>query len=858
MSSDEGSSQPRQASAKKRRLQGACDMCSDSAKMPGSKCSPCLSFNLQCTHNDPVKKRGPKSVYVAYLEGRIKTLEDELDQFKAQGSRDSAKSPRAKDHPSPEDVGSPITKLRSSPSDFHIPSQTSPDSSHTPGLSDEEDLEYLALLKHTKNLSLNVMENRFFGQSSSFAYTKNAYRVKKEVTGGDIEDSHVYKRSKFWATQPWERRPTWPEYKFPDRDLMSSLIDLYFAKVNSLLPILHAPIFQSSVQRDLHLRDEHFAATVLLVCALGSRYSDDPRVLSAPGHYLSSGWKWYEQAQTFRRSSFDPSSLYELQYHCLVTLYVHAATSITAAWTSVGSGIRFAIELGAHRRKPDGHKLTIEDELKRRAFWVLVILDRSISSFLGRPGSLREEDFDVEMPVECDDEYWDQSSFPHLAYNQPSNKPSKISAFSCLIRLCSISAFAMRTIYSIKKSRLISGVFGDQWEKRVINELDSSMRYWLFSLPEHLKWTSDRKPDGVFFSQSAYIHTMFYDTQIQIHKPFCEKAGLSPLPSAVICTESARACIDILDKHLVHEPLGMPDVVCTTYSATVTLTVDVWRSKRDGVKLESSEMIDDIRKGLNLLKSCEERWSLAGRFRDFVTDMANLSGDVSAPTDVNTQEFVIREPWNSYLQTEIGSPVQVGHFPGERTTQLQHQHGNQYQQQQLQAPPQQDPSGNRYNYQRKNELSESPTPDRSLRTPYTATHDAQELGNAYTTGRYTNAGDAQHRLEMSYARTAQAQGGYPQQPPQYGLETRTDQQAQQQQQARYVSEHDVGMSGMPGMQQQQQQQMNVSGWQNQNQGQGAYQGYSFNDLGHYVESMAYLNGFMIRQPDYSTSYQQHM
>ena len=31
-----------------------------------------------------------------------------------------------------------------------------------------------------------------------------------------------------------------------------------------------------------------------------------------------------------------------------------------------GLGLRFALELGIHRRKPEGYKLTLEDELKKR------------------------------------------------------------------------------------------------------------------------------------------------------------------------------------------------------------------------------------------------------------------------------------------------------------------------------------------------------------------------------------------------------------------------------------------------------------------------------------------------------------
>ncbi|KAJ8077946.1 Gypsy retrotransposon integrase-like protein 1 [Marasmius tenuissimus] len=729
-----------------------------------------------------------------------------------------------KDHPSPEEAGSPLSRgtLRSSSSDFHIPSRSSPARSHTPSTSDEEDLEYLALLQHTKNLSLNVMENRFFGPSSCFAHIKNAYNVKKDSTGTDLADAPNFKRSKFWASHPWERPPVWPDYKFPERELMKSLIDLYFGNVNCFLPILHRPIFESKIRQGLHIADQQFGATLLLVCALGSRFSDDPRVFSEPGQSLSSGWKWYEQVQTFRRSSFDPSSLYELQYHCLTTLYVHGASSITAAWSSVGLGIRYAIELGAHRRKPEGHKLTAEDELKRRAFWVLVILDRSISSFLGRPGSLREEDFDAELPVECDDEYWDQSSFPDVIFSQPPNKPSIITAFVTLIKLYSISAFAMRTIYSIKKSRLISGVLGDQWEKRVVSELDSSMQEWQRVLPDHLRWDPDRKQDPVFFSQSVYIHTMYHDTQIQIHKPFCDKPSLSSLPSGVICPKSAKACINILHSHLVNGPLGMPETFCAAFNAGVAILVDVWRSKRDKVKLEIAESLVDVERALGILQACEERWSLAGRFRDFLGDLARgldfPGGEL--PTPMDSQDYAVREPWNHYAtQTEPGSPVQVGHFPTtDANPRLYHQ--------------QQQPHANNGHYTETHRKSSS-TPEQSIYGSYTPTPPPDhEMGSAYPSGMPGSGyGERSAQVNMGYGRRQNEPDYVPQ--PAYGVHPRSVADLEPMPQGRYIpGQHDVqriGMATGPGMHSgQHAQQGHINGWQNQ----GGYNGYSFNDIGH--------------------------
>ena len=57
-----------------------------------------------------------------------------------------------------------------------------------------------------------------------------------------------------------------------------------------------------------------------------------------------------------------------------------------------GVGIRFAEDVGAHRRKVYSATPRVEDELWKRAFWVLVVIDRWMSASLGRPCSIQEEE----------------------------------------------------------------------------------------------------------------------------------------------------------------------------------------------------------------------------------------------------------------------------------------------------------------------------------------------------------------------------------------------------------------------------------------------------------------------------------
>ena len=73
--------------------------------------------------------------------------------------------------------------------------------------------------------------------------------------------------------------------------------------------------------------------------------------------------------------------------------------------------------------------------------------------YLTAGGRCISHSFDIDLPTECDDEYWTNPD-PEQAFKQPPGKPSKVAFFNCFVRLHQILAFAMRTIV-----RFLSFVF---------------------------------------------------------------------------------------------------------------------------------------------------------------------------------------------------------------------------------------------------------------------------------------------------------------------------------------------------------------------------------------------------------------
>ncbi|THH16874.1 hypothetical protein EW146_g3841 [Bondarzewia mesenterica] len=638
---DNGASQ----SAKKRRIQRACDICRrkkircDGGQMPGNRCSNCIAYNFDCTYNEAAKKRGPPKGYVESLETRLEKMEGLLQRLcpdadftlelganvaKESWFRDRSGSTMnatsAAPSATPRRIPSPSPMATGSGSQSH----SSPTVNAELEPSDDEYGQTKLLQEHLKELSINPLQNRFFGKSSGVRLVKTALDLKSEYSGKELEKDAFNclgsRRPEFWNLHPWERSNLESEprnFWFPEQDLLRSLVELYFDHINIFLGLLHRPTFEKALEEGLHLRDEGFGGLLLLVCANGSRFSHDRRVLlEGTELWHSCGWKYFAQVQMVRKSLLSAPCLYDLQMYSLSVLFLQGCSSPQACWTLVGVGIRLAQDVGAHRRKVYGDKLTIEDELWKRAFWLLVVLDRLMSSSLGRPCAIQEEDFDLDLPAECDDEYWTHP-VPEQAFKQPPGKPSIMSYFICFLKLNQILAFALRTIYSINKSKILLGFVGQQWEQHIVAELDSALNKWVDSVPDHLRWDPTRE-HRIFFMQSASLYSTYYHLQILIHRPFIPSPRKpSPLsfPSLAICTNAARSCSHVADVQRRRAP-GVPVPhfqVMPAFTAGIVLLLSIWGVKRSGVSIDPAKEMQDVYKCMQILKDAESRWHSAGR-----------------------------------------------------------------------------------------------------------------------------------------------------------------------------------------------------------------------------------------------------
>lgn len=141
-----------------------------------------------------------------------------------------------------------------------------------------------------------------------------------------------------------------------------------------------------------HRHDIDLARVVLLVCAVGARDCDDPRVclVSSGGgvDWGSAGWIYFSEVHQMQStvslllwhmaaqltvsalaSCLMPPKLADLQIAALTAIYLQGASRAHPAWVAVGQGLRVALNLGAHREKTYQLDSKLDMELWKRSFW---------------------------------------------------------------------------------------------------------------------------------------------------------------------------------------------------------------------------------------------------------------------------------------------------------------------------------------------------------------------------------------------------------------------------------------------------------------------------------------------------------
>jgi hypothetical protein len=156
--------------------------------------------------------------------------------------------------------------------------------------------------------------------------------------------------------------------------------------------------------------------------------------------------KFYTASRLILQDISECRDMMSLQALLFMILFLQSTSNMSDCYSFVGIALRSALRMGLHRHLSHASMTPIDDEQKRRAFHVIRQMDIYISSILGFPILLQEEDIDQLYPTEVDDEYITKQAI----LTPPHGAISYFQAFNAHARLMAILAKVIKTIYPLK------------------------------------------------------------------------------------------------------------------------------------------------------------------------------------------------------------------------------------------------------------------------------------------------------------------------------------------------------------------------------------------------------------------------
>ncbi|ETS86977.1 hypothetical protein PFICI_00805 [Pestalotiopsis fici W106-1] len=183
-----------------------------------------------------------------------------------------------------------------------------------------------------------------------------------------------------------------------------------------------------------------------MACAIGARVQQ----LTGSSHPLQP--ETYISRALETEGYLDNKNAIEMTERLLWHIMYKLRSSFTSdIWYSTGLAMRTAIDAGMHRNQHYQTLPSEEADLRRRLFWSVYVIERSVAWHLKRPVSLSDLDIDVELPAPgAFSTFLDSESGTHLEYG--ASRPLDLRVFIAIVRLSRINSQAYGRLHGTNLS----------------------------------------------------------------------------------------------------------------------------------------------------------------------------------------------------------------------------------------------------------------------------------------------------------------------------------------------------------------------------------------------------------------------
>ncbi|QQK40384.1 Fungal transcriptional regulatory protein, N-terminal [Penicillium digitatum] len=585
---------------RKRPLTVSCELC----KQRKVKCDRVQPSCGWCTRNGQLceykerKKPGLRAGYGKELEQRLDRLEDiirsqaqliEMHLLQSQSSMgpdlphagrlscSSPSEPSAAHGPSPSTVlyfNDPVSAIK-------MPSCCADMSTNSPSDSSVKNASH----NHPqRDMSTAPVVQLLHAQNAHHDYTGNESSLKVPV--------NIYSNQ--------EQSLNNPDLDLPPYDLLYALVDLYFEHINSWCPILHRRTTLDTFFGPSPL-DEADRMVLYAIVATTLRFSSDNRLND------QNRKRYHDSAkQRVVLHGLESSSVKALQALVILALDLVGSSNGPPGWKLLALITRSVVQLGlAVESKsslvtplyPSIYTLRavtlsepdcwIEEESRRRLFWMVYLLDRY--STLATAFNFALDDKDIDRKLPCKDDYFIKNQPVETRWFQCSSyradyltKAENVGSFGLYVEILGI----LSRIHVFLKRPVDIGALSDvaEWQA-TYRKLDSELTSWEFNLPaEYAYENSSRIFSGprngrALHSDWVQLHATYQTAVIRLHSSAAYPTTRSPIftPSysasqrCLLAVENILLVTRFVVEHNLLDKMGPPFAFTLWVSARLLL-----------------------------------------------------------------------------------------------------------------------------------------------------------------------------------------------------------------------------------------------------------------------------------------------
>lgn len=182
----------------------------------------------------------------------------------------------------------------------------------------------------------------------------------------------------------------------------------------------------------------------------------------------------------------DCRDLTTLQAIVFMILFLQSTAKLATCYSHIGIALRACCRLGLHRNIKNNFN-PVEQEERKRVFWLIRKLDAYVGALVGLPIMLSEEDVDQQLPIEVDDEYITAAGILPM----PPGRFSLMSASNAHNRLVSILQKVVKFIYPTKGIECTNPGEPYSISHSRIREIEKDLQKWMDDLPVELRPSED-------------------------------------------------------------------------------------------------------------------------------------------------------------------------------------------------------------------------------------------------------------------------------------------------------------------------------------------------------------------------------